>query len=110
MSTHVDRQSKSPDNSGAFFLGVYKRPPKYPRVYHLRRGLAVESGGHFDGTSALKVKNAKAGKHAKPGQAKNAKAKNEKIVLSDGGGLRLDVDKNGNKSWVFRYTQSDRGL
>ncbi len=54
--------------------------------------------------TALKVKNAKPGKHAKPGQAKNAKAKNKKIVLSDGGGLRLDVDKNGNKSWVFRYT------
>src|SRR5882672_3176093 len=24
--------------------------------------------------------------------------------LSDGGGLRLDVDKQGNRSWVFRYT------
>ena len=24
--------------------------------------------------------------------------------LSDGGGLRLDVDKNGNKSWIFRFT------
>lgn len=23
--------------------------------------------------------------------------------LSDGGGLRLDVDKNGNRSWVFRF-------
>jgi integrase len=24
--------------------------------------------------------------------------------LSDGGGLRLDVDKNGNRNWVFRFT------
>ncbi|SIO53863.1 protein of unknown function [Bradyrhizobium erythrophlei] len=37
--------------------------------------------------TALRVKN------AKPGEK-----------LSDGGGLRLDVDKNGNRSWVFRFT------
>jgi integrase len=36
--------------------------------------------------TALQVKN------AKPGQK-----------LADGGGLRLDVDKNGNKSWIFRF-------
>ena len=30
--------------------------------------------------------------NAKPGQR-----------LSDGGGLRLDVDKNGNSSWIFRF-------
>jgi integrase len=36
--------------------------------------------------SALQVKNAKPG-----------------AKLSDGGGLRLDVDRNGNASWVFRF-------
>ena len=39
------------------------------------------------GLTALQVKN------AKPGDK-----------LTDGGGLRLDVDKNGNRSWVFRFT------
>jgi Arm DNA-binding domain len=34
-------------------------------------------------------------------QVKNAKPNDR---LSDGGGLRLDVDKNGNRSWVFRFT------
>jgi integrase len=34
-------------------------------------------------------------------QVKNAKPGDK---LTDGGGLRLDVDKNGNRSWVFRYT------
>jgi integrase len=29
--------------------------------------------------------------------------------LSDGGGLRLDVDKNGNRSWTFRYTSPVTG-
>ena len=42
--------------------------------------------------TALAVKN------AKPGDK-----------LSDGGGLRLDVDKNGNRSWVFRYTSPTTG-
>src|SRR5690348_7840805 len=37
--------------------------------------------------TALHVKNAKAGEK-----------------LSDGGGLRLDVDRNGNASWCFRFT------
>jgi integrase len=37
--------------------------------------------------TALKVKN------AKPGDK-----------LSDGGGLRLDVDRNGNRNWIFRFT------
>jgi hypothetical protein len=37
--------------------------------------------------TALRVKN------AKPGDK-----------LSDGDGLRLDVDKNGNASWIFRFT------
>ena len=32
-------------------------------------------------------------KNAKPGDK-----------LSDGGGLRLDVDRNGNRSWTFRFT------
>ena len=34
-------------------------------------------------------------------QVKNAKPGDK---LGDGGGLRLDVDRSGNKSWVFRYT------
>jgi hypothetical protein len=42
--------------------------------------------------TALAVKN------AKPGDK-----------LADGGGLRLDVDKNGNRSWVFRYTSPTTG-
>jgi integrase len=33
-------------------------------------------------------------------QVRNAKPGDK---LSDGGGLRLDVDANGNRSWVFRY-------
>src|SRR5258708_28911003 len=37
-------------------------------------------------------------KNAKPGQR-----------VGDGGGLRLDVDRNGNKSWVFRYTSPVTG-
>jgi integrase len=42
--------------------------------------------------TALAVKN------AKPGDK-----------LGDGGGLRLDVDKNGNRSWVFRFTSPATG-
>src|SRR5882762_701722 len=42
--------------------------------------------------TALAVKN------AKPGDK-----------LGDGGGLRLDVDRNGNKSWVFRFTSPATG-
>jgi len=34
-------------------------------------------------------------------QVKNAKPDSK---LGDGGGLRLEVDRNGNKSWVFRFT------
>jgi integrase len=44
------------------------------------------------GLTALQVK------YAKPGDR-----------LTDGGGLRLDVDKNGNKSWVFRFTSPATG-
>jgi integrase len=39
-------------------------------------------------------------------QVKNAKASEK---LSDGGGLRLDVDKNGNRSWIFRFTSPVTG-
>lgn len=42
--------------------------------------------------TALAVKNAKPG-----------------AKLGDGDGLRLDVDKNGNRSWVFRYTSPTTG-
>jgi integrase len=42
--------------------------------------------------TALRVKNAKAGDK-----------------LSDGDGLRLDVDHAGNKNWVFRYTSPTTG-
>ncbi|QWG11033.1 integrase arm-type DNA-binding domain-containing protein [Bradyrhizobium sediminis] len=34
-------------------------------------------------------------------QVKNAKPGDK---LTDGGGLRLDVDRNGNRAWVFRFT------
>ncbi|MGA7072546.1 tyrosine-type recombinase/integrase [Bradyrhizobium sp.] len=39
-------------------------------------------------------------------QVKNAKPGDK---LGDGGGLRLDVDRSGNKSWVFRYTSPTTG-
>ena len=39
-------------------------------------------------------------------QVKNAKPGDK---LGDGGGLRLDVDKNGNKSWIFRFTSPVTG-
>jgi integrase len=39
-------------------------------------------------------------------QVKNAKAGDK---LGDGGGLRLDTDKNGNRSWVFRFTSPVTG-
>lgn len=42
--------------------------------------------------NALQVKNAKPGAR-----------------LSDGGGLRLDVDRNGNRSWIFRFTSPTTG-
>jgi integrase len=42
--------------------------------------------------TALQVKN------AKPGEK-----------LGDSGGLRLDVDRNGNKSWIFRFTSPVTG-
>jgi hypothetical protein len=37
-------------------------------------------------------------KNAKPGDK-----------LSDGGGLGLDVDKNGNRAWIFRYKSPTTG-
>jgi integrase len=39
-------------------------------------------------------------------QAKNAKPGDK---LSDGDGLRLDVDKNGNASWIFRFRSPTTG-
>jgi len=39
-------------------------------------------------------------------QVKNAKPGDK---LADGAGLRLDVDRNGNKSWVFRFTSPTTG-
>jgi hypothetical protein len=39
-------------------------------------------------------------------QVKNAKPGDK---LRDGGGLRLDVDRSGNKSWVFRFTSPITG-
>jgi integrase len=39
-------------------------------------------------------------------QVKNAKPGDR---LSDGGGLRLDVDKNGNASWIFRFKSPTTG-
>jgi integrase len=49
--------------------------------------MAWNSEDTLHNLTALKVKNAKAGDK-----------------LSDGGGLRLDVDRAGRASWVFRYT------
>jgi hypothetical protein len=51
--------------------------------------------------TALAVKN------AKPITMENGERSPNK--LSDGDGLRLDVDKNGNRSWVFRYTSPTTG-
>lgn len=39
-------------------------------------------------------------------QVKNAKPGDR---LSDGGGLRLEVDRNGNRAWVFRFTSPVSG-
>jgi integrase len=39
-------------------------------------------------------------------QVRNAKPGDK---LGDGGGLRLDVDRNGNRSWVFRFTSPVTG-
>jgi integrase len=39
-------------------------------------------------------------------QVKNSKPGDK---LSDGGGLRLDVDKNGNRSWIFRFRSPETG-
>jgi integrase len=39
-------------------------------------------------------------------QVKNAKPGDK---LSDGNGLRLDVDRSGNKAWVFRFTSPTTG-
>jgi integrase len=39
-------------------------------------------------------------------QVKNARPGDK---LSDGGGLRLDVDKNGNASWIFRFKSPTTG-
>lgn len=39
-------------------------------------------------------------------QVKNAKPGDK---LSDGGGLRLDVDRSGNRAWVFRFTSPATG-
>ncbi|MCB1489836.1 MAG: integrase arm-type DNA-binding domain-containing protein, partial [Bauldia sp.] len=39
-------------------------------------------------------------------QARDAKPGDR---LTDGGGLRLDVDRNGNRSWIFRYTSPVTG-
>jgi integrase len=39
-------------------------------------------------------------------QVKNAKPGDK---LGDGGGLRLDVDKNGNRNWIFRFTSPVTG-
>ena len=40
---------------------------------------------------------------------KNAKPNGQRQRLGDGDGLRLDIDKNGNKSSVFRYVVADHG-
>ena len=55
-------------------------------------GLGGQLRADMHKLTALRVKN------AKPGDK-----------LSDGGGLRLDVDRNGNGSWCFRYTSPATG-
>jgi len=41
--------------------------------------------------------------------AKQVQHANAGDRLSDGGGLRLDVDRNGNASWIFRFTSPSTG-
>ena len=41
-----------------------------------------------------------------PAQVRDAKPGDK---LSDGGGLRLDADRSGNRSWIFRYTSPATG-
>jgi hypothetical protein len=67
------------------------------RIYVADVGEDVGLGGHFGGL-AMGNLTALAVKNAKPGDK-----------LGDGDGLRLDVDKNGNRSWVFRYTSPTTG-
>jgi len=55
-------------------------------------GLGGQLRADMHKLTALRVKN------AKPGDR-----------MSDGGGLRLDVDRNGNGSWCFRYTSPATG-
>src|SRR5262245_47445408 len=82
----------------AFFEGL--RLPLSAEVCHnlrRRRGLTrgfrrTLRGQAMHKLTALKVKNAKAGDK-----------------LTDGGGLRLDVDRSGNGAWIFRYTSPATG-
>ena len=41
-----------------------------------------------------------------PAQVRDAKPGDK---LADGGGLRLDVDRNGNRNWIFRYKSPSSG-
>ncbi|WP_372998376.1 tyrosine-type recombinase/integrase [Sulfurimonas sp.] len=41
-------------------------------------------------------------------QIKNAKAKDKTYTLSDGGGMYLEINKNGGKWWRFRYNYNDK--
>src|SRR4051812_41768844 len=78
---------KPRENRGFLVFCVSLCHPKSGCIYVSDVGGHVELGGHF--MEQLKAKQVE---HAKPGDK-----------LSDGGGLRLDVDKSGNRSWVFRF-------
>jgi len=67
------------------------------RIYVADVGQDVGLGGHFGGTSD--------GKSDCIGGEKR-QAWRQALRW---GGLRLDVDKNGNRSWVFRYTSPTTG-
>jgi len=41
---------------------------------------------------------------------KNAKPQNKTYYLNDGAGLRLRIRPNGNKSWIFRYSLSNKDM
>ena len=65
----------------------------YPSIHVPNGGGLVEFGRHFPhGTDSA------------PGEECEAWQQ-----VGDGGGLRLDVDRNGNRSWVFRFTSPVTG-
>jgi integrase-like protein/Arm domain-containing DNA-binding protein len=84
---------QKPRFSGAFFLSTSLTVFRRILASTFRAGVA--SWSSEDTSMALTALQVRA---AKPGDK-----------LGDGGGLRLDVDRSGNKAWVFRFTSPTTG-